>query len=82
MYYVAFDIDRTGLNMNYNLHFDLYNTDVKRDGTIIVDDFAPFSHDAGAVPEPAAVFMLGPVLTRSLGMDKKVSVQLTLVSNF
>jgi len=71
MYYVAFDIDRTGLDLNYNLHFDLYNTDVKRNGTITVDDFAPFSHDAEAVPEPPTVFLFGLGLLGLWGWTKR-----------
>jgi hypothetical protein len=51
------------------LHFDLYNTTVKNNGNITVDDFAPFSHDAQSgpglpptnvdVPEPSTIAILG-----------------------
>lgn len=71
MYYVAFEIDRSGLDLNYNLHFDLYNTNVKRNGTITVDDFAPFSHDAETVPEPATVLLLGLGLLALWGWTKR-----------
>jgi len=64
MFYVDFDIDKTNLADGIELHFDLYNTKVKNNGTVTVDDFAPFSHDAGTVtvvPEPSnlAVGALG-----------------------
>lgn len=62
-YYAAFDVDSTGLAAGYNLHFDLYNTSVKRGTDIDVDDFAPFSHDAECctqkVPEPGTLLLLG-----------------------
>ncbi len=62
-YYAAFDVDSTGLLAGYNLHFDLYNTDVRRGTDIDVDDFAPFSHDAECctqkVPEPGTLLLLG-----------------------
>ncbi len=63
-YYAAFDVDSRGLLAGYNLHFDLYNTEVKRRGDIDVDDSAPFSHDAECcvvqkVPEPGTLLLLG-----------------------
>lgn len=61
MYYAAFTIDTSLLDPNYVLHFDLYNTKLKKGGDIDVTQFAPFSHDAQstAVPEPATVLLLG-----------------------
>jgi len=67
MYYVEFEIDTSDFNYDYgdgsSLHFDLYNTVVqeRRFSDIDVDDFAPFSHDAEAVPvpEPATALFLG-----------------------
>jgi hypothetical protein len=62
-YYAAFNVDSTGLAAGYNLHFDLYNTNVRRGGDIDVNDFAPFSHDAECcaqkVPEPGTLLLLG-----------------------
>jgi hypothetical protein len=51
-YSYVFDID----DALAGVHFDLYT--LNPDGTI--DDFAPFSHDAGTVvPEPATLLLLG-----------------------
>jgi hypothetical protein len=60
-FYVAFDIDMSGLDPEYGLHFDLYNTDAKKFLDVDVDDFAPFSHDAesGPIPEPSTLLLLG-----------------------
>ena len=67
--YAAFQVDMTGMNPNYALHFDLYN---ERVGHCVpgcptdrdVNYWAPFSHDAGTtntrgVPEPSAALLLG-----------------------
>ena len=67
--YAAFQVDMTGMNPNYALHFDLYN---ERIGHCVpgcptdldVNYFAPFSHDAQTtttrgVPEPSAALLLG-----------------------
>ena len=61
MYYAALTIDTSLLDTDYTIHFDLYNTKLKRGGDIDVTQFAPFSHDAqsAAVPEPATVLLLG-----------------------
>lgn len=57
-YYAAFAGDSSLLATAYNLHFDLYDVLVAsrcRSGCpdIDVSHFAPFSHDAETVPEPA-----------------------------
>lgn len=67
-YFVKFEINVAGLAGEV-LHFDLYNTKVKNNGNITIDDFAPFSHDAqsGAglpptnveVPEPSTIAIIG-----------------------
>jgi hypothetical protein len=71
----AFAVDMSGLADGYELHFDLYSTDVVtkcathhhntvcHDDTVI-DQFAPFSHDAGTgtggqVPEPGSIVLMG-----------------------
>ncbi len=61
LFYKLFDVDVSNLLAGFQLHFDLYNTAVKRGGDIDVDDFAPFSHDAATVtvPEPAPLVLLG-----------------------
>jgi hypothetical protein len=73
-FFLALEIDVSGLAPGRLLHFDLYNTKVKNNGAVTIDDFAPFSHDAEStlpsgpvpdtgvdVPEPAslAVFLTG-----------------------
>ena len=66
----AFTMDVSGLFPGFELHFDLYDTQVKNNGNITVDSFAPFSHDAatgpgpigpspGGIPEPATALLLG-----------------------
>ena len=60
MFYIPFEIDMSNLMHGYNLHFDLYSTQVKRNGNITLDDFAPFSHDAAtSVPEPGSLALFG-----------------------
>ncbi len=69
MYMAQFEIDTSGLLEGFELHFDLYNTHVKNsknctsvdDCDFDIDDFAPFSHDAGtvSVPEPHNLALLG-----------------------
>ena len=75
LYYRMFDVDASNLAAGYFLHFDLYNTNVleyqectngplsQRECSELVDmdagDFAPFSHDAAYVPEPAPLALMG-----------------------
>ena len=73
-FFVKLEIDATGL-YGETLHFDLYNTELRNNGSTTVDNFAPFSHDAqsahntsnddpGDIPEPASliVFMMSLAL--------------------
>jgi len=67
--YAAFQVDMTGMDSNYALHFDLYNERVGRcvpgcPTDVDVNYWAPFSHDAQTtstrgVPEPSAALLLG-----------------------
>jgi hypothetical protein len=62
MYYQAFTIDTTSLADGYEVHFDLYNENIKTSNEKLDTQFAPFSHDAqsGApVPEPATMLLMG-----------------------
>jgi len=75
MYYVAFNVDKSGLSSDVQLHFDLYTKAPGRTAPDLDSDlFAPFSHDAGTipghpVPEPTAalVFAMGLFATRYAG---------------
>jgi len=70
MYFHKFDINVSGLNAGYGIHFDLYNETIcsKNKGQcsgasdIDVNKFAPFSHDAQGmvtnIPEPETYAML------------------------
>lgn len=67
-FFVAFDVDVSGLAEGFGLHFDLFNTAIVANGInaglVGLDDFAPFSHDAEAtptkitVPEPGTLALL------------------------
>lgn len=47
VFYKMFNVDVSGLDAGYYLHFDLYNTKLgQTTGDIDINDFAPFSHDA------------------------------------
>ena len=71
MYFHKFDINVSGLNAGYGIHFDLYNETIcaKKQGNVCsaagdidVNKFAPFSHDAQGmvtnIPEPETYAML------------------------
>lgn len=72
-FYKSFNVDTKGLFAGYNLHFDLFSTELKK-GDLRIAGHAPFSHDAStayaytentafqaSVPEPSTfvVFCLG-----------------------
>lgn len=62
MYWIAFNVDTSLLNPDYQIHFDLYNTAITSGSDIDVTQFAPFSHDAESghkVPEPSSLVLLG-----------------------
>ena len=64
LYYKLFNVDTTNLLAGFELHFDLYNSSLRRGTDIDIDSFAPFSHDAATVPgvevpEPAPLMLLG-----------------------
>ena len=52
LYYQAFSVDASGLDPDYELHFDLYTK-----GSPYIDKFAPFSHDLTTTPVPASVIL-------------------------
>lgn len=69
-YYMLFDVDASNLVAGFGLHFDLYNKielecspkQLEADPSCVdigVDMFAPFSHDAAYVPEPAPLALVG-----------------------
>lgn len=61
MYYAAFNFDANALADGFDLHFDLYNEQM-RNGDIDINNFAPFSHDAATttkVPEPEMLALFG-----------------------
>lgn len=62
MYYAAFTIDTSLLDPEHVIHFDLYNSKLRRSGDDYdITMFAPFSHDAESrrVPEPGTLILLG-----------------------
>ena len=70
LYYAAFDVDLSNLappdGDEWSIHFDLYTKTLDKDGNLVANYTAPFSHDAQSitvtnapVPEPATMFLLG-----------------------
>lgn len=63
-YFQGFKVDISGLAAGTGVHFDLYNTAMNQKNELVLDQSAPFSHDAqgtgtgGNVPEPSSVFLV------------------------
>lgn len=66
-----FTIDLSGLSGDLNVHFDLFTEWTNREGVTYVYKFAPFSHDASTVPEPATMLLLGSGLILMAGFGRK-----------
>ena len=64
LYYASFDFDTSGLEDGYAIHFDLYDKTTP-------GNFAPFSHDAQSVPEPATMLLLGSGLIGLAAFGRK-----------
>ena len=85
MYYQSFNVDLSGLEEGYGIHFDLYSeslrTAINKKTNVTTTDidiqkFAPFSHDAEGVkrvPEPGilTMFCMGFVLLIGMSIKRK-----------
>ncbi len=80
LFAMNFEFDISNLSSEVELHFDLYNVAAKK-GEATLDDFAPFSHDAGTdrstpppvvdAPEPTGLAAFGLILLGLTGLRKK-----------
>ncbi|MBL4574140.1 MAG: choice-of-anchor N protein [Gammaproteobacteria bacterium] len=73
LYYQSFDLDVSNLLPGFGLHFDLYNSEFIA-GDVDIDNFAPFSHDAGTaepVPEPTTISLLALSLLTIAGLARR-----------
>ena len=44
-FFKSFTVDTKGLFAGYNLHFDLFSTEINKKGNVVIGSNAPFSHD-------------------------------------
>lgn len=59
MYYMSFVVDTTNLDPAKGVHSDLYNVNIMDKNLRYKTQFAPFSHDAAKIPEPASLVLTG-----------------------
>lgn len=85
LYSFDLSVDTSPLLAGYSLHFDLYDIKTNRDGSIQIDDIAPFSHDAQSgtgtntnqvnnVPDNGATWLLMGVALCGLAFVPKVRI--------
>ncbi|MES2624789.1 MAG: choice-of-anchor N protein [Pseudomonadota bacterium] len=84
-FFKSFDVNTKGLFNGYNLHFDLFNTQVNKKGDVTIGSNAPFSHDAStayeyvveanlpsSVPEPSTFVIFALALAGIVASRKLV----------